>query len=280
MSFRLDRFLTLYVAHPIQRHTSSERLSVPILMYHSISDEDESGVHFYYRTATSPSIFALHMEFLHQHGYSIISLSDAVDFLLSGPVMTKCAVITFDDGYSDFYAHAFPTLNRYGFTATVFLSTAYIGTTTAQFKGKNCLTWHQVRELRKHGVTFGSHTVSHRQLRTLDASAVNHEVVNSKKVIEDNIGESVDSFSYPFAFPEEDSAFVGTLRKILANSGYHHGVSTRIGVARRGEDQYFLRRLPINSQDDRSLFRAKLQGGYDWLHMLQYASKFVRANVG
>jgi hypothetical protein len=89
----------------------------------------------------------------------------------------------------------------------------------------------------------------------------------------------VDSFDYPFAFPEENSSFVRMLRNVLVESGYDQGVSTRIGIARGREDRYFLRRLPMNSLDDCSLFKAKLQGGYDWLHTIQYGSKLLTSWV-
>jgi peptidoglycan/xylan/chitin deacetylase (PgdA/CDA1 family) len=276
MGLRIDRLATLYVADPLRRCSLTSQASIPILMYHSIADEAEAGVHPYFRTATAPRVFAQHMQHLHDLGYCTISVADAVSLLQSGGSTKKYAVVTFDDGYADFYTHAFPALNQHGFTATVFLPTAYIGTVPVQFKGKVCLTWNEVRELRKHGMCFGSHTVTHPQLSTLDAAAVKNEIVNSKQTIEDNLGEAVDSFAYPFAFPEENSSFVQSLRNVLVDSGYHQGVSTRIGKARRREDKYFLRRLPMNSLDDVTLFEAKLRGGYDWLGKLQYGYKLMR----
>lgn len=279
MSFRVDRFVTLYLVNPIRRSAPGNKLAIPILMYHSIADKDETGVHPYYRTTTTPAMFALHMKHLSDYGYSTINVAEAVKFLQNGSLTKKCAVITFDDGYSDFYRHAFPTLSRYHFSATVFVPTAYIGTRPVQFKGKDCLTWNEVRELRNHGISFGSHTVTHPRLTSLDASAVKSEILNSKQTLEDNLGESVDSFAYPFAFPEANLSFVRMLRDTLINAGYHQGVSTRIGMARPQEDCYFLRRLPMNSLDDIPLFEAKLQGRYDWLYKLQYASKLIRAKV-
>lgn len=276
MSLRLDRLATLYVSSPVRRFASKSKPSIPILMYHSIAEEDEAGVHAYYRTATTPSVFAMHMKHLHDHEYSMITLAEAADLLQHGQVTRKFAVVTFDDGYGDFYRHAFPELHRFGFSATVFLPTAYIGTEPKQFKGKDCLTWNEVRELRTYGISFGSHTMTHPQLSSLQASAVKSEIVDSKKEIEDNLGGSVDSFAYPFAFPEENRSFVRMLRNALVDSGYQQGVSTRIGTAQPQEDRYFLRRLPMNSLDDASLFEAKLQGGYDWLHKVQYASKLLK----
>jgi peptidoglycan/xylan/chitin deacetylase (PgdA/CDA1 family) len=279
MSFRFDRFATLYLANPIRRSTSGNQSAIPILMYHSIADEDETGVQPYYRTTTTPSVFALHMKHLSDHGYSTITVAEAVKFLQNGQFTKKCAVITFDDGYSNFYRHAFPALSRYLFSATVFLPTAYIGDQPIQFKGKDCLTWNEVRELRKHGISFGSHTVTHPQLTSMDAAGVRTELVRSKQVLEDNLGEPADCFAYPYAFPEDNVSFVRMLRDTLVEAGYRQGVSTRIGTARPQEDCYFLRRLPMNALDDIPLFDAKLRGGYDWLYGLQYASKFVRAKA-
>jgi peptidoglycan/xylan/chitin deacetylase (PgdA/CDA1 family) len=276
MSFRFDRFTTLYVVNPIRRRIPSSDPRVPILMYHSISEADESGVHPYYRTATAPPMFAMHMRYLYEQGYSTINLPEAIRLLQSGTLTNKHVVITFDDGYRDFHQHGFPALSKYGFTATVFLPTDYIGTAPVRFKDKDCLTWAEVRELRKYNICFGSHTVTHPQLSALDDQAVARELETSKKVIEDNIGESVDSFSYPYAFPEEKIAFTKMLRTALVASGYDQGVSTRIGAARSEEDRYFLRRLPVNSLDDVALFDAKLQGAYDWLHTIQHVSKRLK----
>ena len=58
MSFRFDRFATLYLVNPIRRCVSRNNPSIPILMYHSISAEAETRVHPYYRTSTSPQKFA------------------------------------------------------------------------------------------------------------------------------------------------------------------------------------------------------------------------------
>ncbi|MGA9544739.1 MAG: polysaccharide deacetylase family protein [Candidatus Sulfotelmatobacter sp.] len=277
MSFRFDRFATLYLVNPFRRSVSRNKPSIPILMYHSISDDAETGVHPYYRTSTSPQQFASQMRYLHESGYRTASLPDVVSELgEQGAVADKHVVITFDDGYRDFHDNAFPILDQYDFSATVFLPTAYIGGVRAQFKGKDCLTWSEIRELQKHGMCFGSHTVTHPQLSTLDAGAVISEIATSKQTIQDNLGESVDSFAYPFAFPENNKPFIQMLRTTLVEAGYRQGVSTRIGTARMQEDHYFLRRLPMNSFDDIPLFEAKLRGSYDWLHKVQYASKRLR----
>jgi len=77
---RIDRLLTVYVFRPLARLRQPRGLRIPILMYHSISDEPETG-HPYYWINTSPALFAEHMKFLHDHDYRVIPLSAAVDMI-------------------------------------------------------------------------------------------------------------------------------------------------------------------------------------------------------
>lgn len=277
MSFRLDRFATLYMAKPLHWVTSSRKLLVPILMYHSISDDPETGVHPYYRTATSPQVFASQMKYLHDSGYHAVSLEEVVGQLQGrGEALDKKIAITFDDGYRDVYSEAFPILNGLGFTATVFLPTAYIGDRMQRFKGKDCLTWTEVRELQKHGISFGSHTVTHPQLRDLSFSVINEEVQKSKRTIEDKLSGSTDSFAYPYAFPQADRTFTQRLGDLLQSAGYRMGVCTMIGRANSASHPLFMERLPVNSEDDMALFQAKLMGAYDWIAKPQLLAKLAR----
>lgn len=271
---RLDRLATLYFFRPLQRLRLAPKSGIPILMYHSISADAEQKRHPYFWTATTPAIFAEHMRLLHEQNYLTVSLEEAVQRLdAPGHSSDKPVVLTFDDGYLDFYTDAFPVLSKYGFGATVFLPTAYIGDTTRRFKGNDCLTWGQIRELQTAGIRFGSHTVTHPQLTTLKTQAIRDELRDSKETIEDKLGCPVTSFAYPFALPEGGHAFTHRLRTMLEEAGYQAGVSTRIGTADRTDDKFFARRLPVNSGDDSRFFAAKLVGAYDWLQTLQYAWK-------
>ncbi len=271
--FRADAFATLYLVHPLRKLFPSRQRRVPILMYHSISNTSEQG-HPYYRTVTTPGIFAQHMKYLKENGYRSVSLSEALQWLdESGPANSRPVVITFDDGYRDFYTEAFPTLNKYGFSAIVYLPTAYIGQVPQKFKGIECLTWNEVRELQAAGVEFGSHTVTHPKLVSMKAEDIRYEVRASKETIEQELGCALTSFAYPYAFPETDRPFTEMLRGFLDEAGYQNGVSTIIGTSERITDQLFLKRLPVNSCDDMRLLRAKLDGAYDWMHPVQKASK-------
>lgn len=271
--FRVDRFLALRIFRPLVVCLKRAVPRVPILMYHSISTQCEDASHPYYRLSTSPKVFQQHMQWLRQKGYRVVTLTEAVSFLRSGQE-SKLVAITFDDGFQDFYTRAYPVLETLGFPATIFLPTGYIGDT---FKGKKCLSWNEIQELSRGRVVFGSHTVSHPQLRCLSSGRICEELLRSRETIEHRTGREVDSFSYPYAFPEEDTKFKDFLIGALRRCGYSKGVSTVVGTATKMDDTLFLKRLPINSSDDFALFNAKIEGAYDWVHGFQYGHKLSRS---
>lgn len=273
---RLDRLISVNVIHPFCR--SSPVDTVPVLMYHSISDEPETGTSPYYRTATRPEIFRQHMQALKSTGYRAVDLKTAVHSLQQG-TQEKIAVVTFDDGYRDFYTAAFPILQAHAFTATMFLPTAFIGDKPRSFKSRVCLTWNEVKELHQAGIHFGSHTVTHPKLVELDWPQIQTELADSKAEIENRLGTVADTFAYPFAFPETNRPFVRRLSELLAETGYQCCATTRIGRAKPGDDLMQLKRLPANSCDDARLFQAKLKGCYDWVGHAQFVTKRLKGII-
>jgi len=248
-------------------------------MYHSVSDNLFAKSHPYYQINTSPKVFARQMRWLRHNGYRTMDLTEMLAAMEAGQDLSKAVVITFDDGYQDFYTDALPVMKQCGFMATIFLATDRIQNTSVRVEGADYLTWREVRELHAEGIRFGSRTVTHPDLRSLGPEQIDYELGYSKEMIEQKLGVPVQSFSYPFAFPEEDRAFTRFLVDALENHGFENGVSTILGRASRGHNRFFLPRLPVNSWDDAGLLQAKLEGGYDWLHWPQWFSKVVYHNV-
>lgn len=277
--FRADRMLTLYCFFPILRGLGAQRpVRIPILMYHSVSRQTSGNDHPYFELNTEPGIFDRQMTYLKNHGYRVIGLDEVVELVCgSGNEEQigngKVAVLTFDDGFRNFHDDAYPILKKHEFSATVFLSTEYMKAGRRIFQGQECLTWDEVRFLSSVGMTFGSHTVTHNHLVEMSSEHIERELNQSKDDIEQETGKTVRYFSFPYRYPEQDREFVRQIEKLLAQAGYRAAVSTRIGTVRRGDNIYALKRIPINSNDDPSFFRAKLEGGYDWLYRLQYIKK-------
>ena len=289
---RIDRFLSLALFYPaIKLLCRKSAPRIAILMYHGISRQLDDHLHPYFRTVTSPERFEQQMRFLSENGYQVLTVSEAVHLMQHHPASSNSiketpvssdkqrpiAVITFDDGLRDFYSAAFPVLEKFGFKATVYLTSGLIDKTFVT--GSECLRKTEIRELAAKGIEFGSHTVSHPQLKGLSESEIEAELANSKKQIEEILGHPITLFSYPYRFPEEDTRFTKMLGSLLLGQGYSMGVTTIIGCTKANDNPLFLKRLPVNECDDKPLFQAKLEGGYDWLHAFQLISKKFRSLI-
>lgn len=190
---------------------------LPIFMYHRIADlspaDDPRSL------AVGPAMFEQQMAALYERGYQCIRLEDAARRWQHGerqPAMS--VVLTFDDGYRDLLTDVVPVLERYGFTATVFLVADYIGQTNAwEQTGPNdipLLTWDEIRDLDGRCFDFGSHTVTHPRLHDLDKDGIRHEVGHSKFMLEQGLGKPVTLFAYPYGNLDNRA------RRIVSKSGY------------------------------------------------------------
>ena len=275
---RVDRFITLNMACPLRRSgIAASGSQLPILMYHSISEDPKPSLSGYYGVVTNPSRFAEQMQWLSGLGYKGLSLEEALSLPTpTQPGAPRPVVLTFDDGFRNFYTTAWPILQRYAFTATVYLPTGFIGPRRQSFHGKECLTWNEVRELRAQGIRFGSHTVNHPKLYELGWREIELEASLSKARLDAELGEEITGFAYPYAFPQEDQQFTQALALLLRKNGYHNCVTTVVGRVQPTDDPFRLRRLPANSEDDRALLAAKLEGSYDWVSDLQKAFRSAR----
>jgi len=116
----------------------------------------------------------------------------------------RTIALTFDDGCASVYEEAFPLLCEYGFLATVYLVTDYCGRLNAwpgqprEIPRLPLLQWGQIQEMSRHGIQFGAHTKTHPDLRRLSTFELEREVRDSKRAIEDRLGQPVDSFAYPY----------------------------------------------------------------------------------
>src|SRR6266487_3901186 len=109
-----------------------EKKRIPILMYHSIS---RHATPKFKPFTVSPELFADHIAYLLQHAYTPITVTQFVETVAHGASVSstlpeRTVVLTFDDGFADFFTEAFPILKQYGFTATLYVLTAFINSTS------------------------------------------------------------------------------------------------------------------------------------------------------
>lgn len=282
---RLDRLFTLRFVKPWGDllelfHGNPEGPALPILMYHSISADAEPNAAPYYRVCTSTQQFAAHLAWIRRLGFRGVSLAEGITHLQTAVASAERAerlvAITFDDGFQNFYTEAFPALQKEGFSATMYLPTAFIGDSRRSIGRRTCLTWQEVRELDAAGIEFGSHTVNHPRLADLPWPQVHAELLDSKRTIEDELRHEVQGFAFPYAYPQADRDFALRFRDLLSALQYRTAVTTSLGRATASSDCLELPRVPANSADDEQLFGAKLSGHYDWLGSAQGLHKSLR----
>ena len=230
------------------------RYTVPILIYHNIGDE--KGGFF-----VSPENFAKQMEYIKNKGYQVISLDELVKSTQEkNPFKKNKVVITFDDGYKDNFQYAYPVLKKFGFPATVFLISDFMGKTFSN--KKEFLSWDEVILMSKNKISFGAHTKTHFYLGVIkDDIAVFEEIAGSKKAIEQKIGMPVDYFCYP------SGGFNEKVKALVVQAGYKGACTTNRGFAQFNRDVYELKRIKVTNSDMTKPFSfwVKLSGYYNIL---------------
>ncbi|MBI4776773.1 MAG: polysaccharide deacetylase family protein [Deltaproteobacteria bacterium] len=208
----------------VQVTTGVSRL-IPILAYHKV---DDSAPTAYWVTTER---FDRQMAALKAYGFDSISLEDIHDFIYANETLPeKPVVITFDDGYQNFFTKAFPILRSYGFTATNFIITGYIGTSDrylddwetdpveSQYPSYHLL-WSEIEAMWNEGITFGSHSRTHPNLFFLSDPEAEEEILGSKLDLENQLGAPVDFFAYPYG------SFKGRTAEIVQEAGYEGAVT-------------------------------------------------------
>ncbi len=162
---------------------------IPIIMYHDITAVKDVD------WDVTPEDLEKHFQTLQEGGYTPITMDRMVNHLRTGAQLPeKPVLLTFDDNYVGQYKYAFPLLKKYNYPAVWSVHTRFVGTGGKKPKA----TWDQLREMQKSGlITVASHTVNHLNMKNLSDSEIEREVLESKKVLEKELGIPIDYFTYP-----------------------------------------------------------------------------------
>lgn len=231
---------------------SPPRYIVPILMYHHVAPGHADSKLF-----VSPEAFDRQVGFLVRRGFRVITLEELARTIRRGErVRLKTVLLTFDDGFRDFYEHAYPVLKRHRVPATVFAVANDVGK-TREFP---FCSWEELREMSENGIEVGSHTLTHASLPQLGARELEREIGESKKVLEAGLGKPVRFLSYP------GGAFDDRARQAVKAAGYEAAVATHPGASYGDRDLWTLRRLRVSrSCDNLFWFWFKVSGFYGFV---------------
>jgi peptidoglycan/xylan/chitin deacetylase (PgdA/CDA1 family) len=248
-----------------------EPIKIPILTYHSI---DDSGSVI----STKPEVFRKQMKGLSETGYDGVALNHLVESRSEKTSLPpKTVVLTFDDGFQNFYADVFPILQEYGFKATVFLVTDHCGGYN-DWRGNppglprsQLLSWREIKELSDHGIEFGAHTRTHPDLTRIGgAERVENEIIESKQVIEDSIGREARTFAYPFG------KFNPTIKRVVEKT-FAAACSTNLGKVSPKSDFYTLERIDTYYLSNPVIFNSLSSRGLDRYMRVRQAMRGFKA---
>lgn len=238
---------------------------VAILTFHSISNEPGP-------TSIRPEIFRAQMDAIADAGVDVVGL-DRVEQWHAGEadLSRRTVAITFDDAFKDFAEAAFPVLEKHKFPATVFVPASCVGTAEcwsgANDNARALMDWGDIRALAEKGVSFGSHTMSHCDLTTIDSERLEVELKESRKAIEKALGRPAPHFAPPYGRSNE-----AVLDAIAQH--YSLSVGVKFGEAQRSSPVHDLPRIEMFYYRDAGRWRDFLAGrGIAYFH----ARKTARA---
>ncbi|MCL1793575.1 MAG: polysaccharide deacetylase family protein [Oscillospiraceae bacterium] len=215
------------IENPIAEPKELAVKNVPILMYHTSSEQDLGGLPELY---VKPSEFEKQLRYLIENGFTLCTFEDYYRL----DEIAKPVFITFDDGYRENYTEIFPILKKYNVKMTIFLLFNNI-------EAEN-FTVDMIKEMSDSGlVKFESHTLSHMDLSVISSNDVllASEIGKSKSKIEEITGKTVIAFAYPAGKFNESV-------KAKAKEYYMFGLRADLGMHRTDFDLFEIRRIRIN----------------------------------
>ena len=220
------------VKESIKNLKPQKSFRVPILLYHYVEYVKDEGDTIRKSLNITPDTFDAEIKTLKDAGYEFITIRDLADALDDKITFApKSVILTFDDGYRDFYTDVFPILKKYQVKAVAFVVPNFLGSPN------NLDTW-MLSEIAKSGlVEIGAHTMNHSYLTGLPLKRVKYEVMESKKYLEDRLGIKVSSFAYPYG------AFDNTTIDVVKKAGFRAAVTTIPGTFTLDVNRFFLYRI-------------------------------------
>ncbi len=223
--------------------------TIPILCYHRFGPVASKMI-------VTPDAFAAQLDYLARNGYRVVRLSQLTEFLAGRSGLPDRAVmITVDDGHISTYQYAYPLLKKYGFPATFFVYSDFIGAGEA-------LRWNQIKEMAASGlIDFEAHSKTHSNLvvrlpgesdqryrERLDA-----EIRVPQEILQRNLGTTVDLYAYPYGDANE------LVLERLGAADFRLGVTVNPGGNPFFAPPTMLRRSMVFGDHDLEGFKALLQ---------------------
>jgi peptidoglycan/xylan/chitin deacetylase (PgdA/CDA1 family) len=220
---------------------------VPIVEYHYIRVNANPLDQLGFRLSVTPTDFQRQMNWLAENGYHPVFLADLRAYFLAGqPLPAGSVVLTFDDGYVDFFETAFPILRTLGFKAVSYVVPGFLG--RPGYMGQE-----QVQQLDASGIVeVASHTVNHLDLTKVSPSVLNIQLQASKGSLEQLLGHPVLDFCYP------SGRFNGRVVAAVTAAGYQTATTEQPGTERDWSGRFTWSRTRVEGGESMGQFAQRL----------------------
>ncbi|WP_354643331.1 polysaccharide deacetylase family protein [Kitasatospora camelliae] len=231
--------------------------AVPLFVYHSVSEHPEPWLA---PLTVTPQAFADQLDIITSAGRTVIPLRRLVAALRGGPPLpAHCAVLTFDDGYADFYWAVAQVLSDRDLPATLYVTTGAVHVPGRPADGSllppaPMLSWRQITNLDALGIEIGGHSRTHAQLDTLRGRRLDDELDGCKRELEDAVGHPVTAFAYPGGYADP------VVRRRAHRAGWTSGALAGSAFSSAGDDPMRIARLRVRADTGRETFQAWAQG--------------------
>lgn len=206
---------------------------LPVLMYHHIQSKEAAVAAKQTSLSVYTDVFKSQMEYLKSKNYTTATMTDLVNFFDSGvPIPAKSVLLTFDDGYQDFFTDAYPILSGLQFHATMFVPTGLI-------QNPGYLTWGEISSMNPW-ILFGNHTWSHKSVLAA-ASVMEKEISTADTQLSEHSLNSPKVFAYPYG---PDNL---TSENYLNSLGYKAAFTTTPGNVLCKKQRFNLPRIRIGN---------------------------------
>lgn len=211
-----------------------EKIRLPIIMYHYVEFISDPNDHVKNSLTINPYLFENQIKTFVEAGFKTYFAKEIPE-ILDGKIDSfdpdKSVVLTFDDGYEDFYDYVLPILKKYNVKATQYIIYDYIGR-------KGFLNEKEIHELVKSGlVEIGSHTLDHAYLKNEASSSAQIQIDESKTLLEKRFGIPIETFAYPYG------AFSQNTLDFTKEASYSAALSVIPGIIQSRENLFYLSRI-------------------------------------
>lgn len=172
-----------------------------------------------------------------------LRLDSFAELMEGGPPVGGTATGTIDDGCVNTLELAVPVLGKHRVPAMQYFVAGRLGRRNdwdlpKEDAPERLMSVAQIREwiAAVHGV--GSHTVTHRDPKTLSLPEAREEIFGSKKTLEDLLGVPVLHFCFPY-----DGWRLQAIRDLGVEAGYQSACTRRFGLAMPEQDRWRMPRI-------------------------------------